>query len=131
MDRKVLIVFIAIMSALVVLLMVHFNQQVIAPTPEPTTLAQDNGIVKPLFTDMTNVTLKNTTSTENATVIPTIILVQPTVNRPAPTRQPISTTPMATPTYTPTPWGPVPPASPMPHASPLSWDSGPLFVKPT
>jgi len=126
MDRRVLVVFIAIMSALVVLLMVHFNQPALAPTPEP--IAQDNSIVKPSFTNTTNMTLKNMTFTENATVSPTIIPVGPTVNRPAPAQRPVST-PTVTPTYTPTPWGPVPPMSPATAMPPLSWGSQPLFYQ--
>jgi hypothetical protein len=130
MDRRVLVVFIAIMSALVVLLMVHFNQQAIAPTPEPTVKA--NGIVKPLFTDMTNVTQKNTTSMANLTSTPT---PSPPARQTTPTYQRISTPTTAPTTLTPTPlpsgmtpwtaWGRMAAATPM---APASWNDT-LWIK--
>jgi hypothetical protein len=98
MERKALVIFILLLSSLVVLALLHYNQQALAPVPSPTTGPTPSTVVsvKP-YSALINMT-GNTT--QNATVTPTpmpteIKHTQSSTQHPTPTPPPNQMTPTA------------------------------------
>jgi hypothetical protein len=128
MDRKALIVIIAALTLLVILLLVQYNQQALAPTPESAISATAGGPIRPTVAgiqempentsfsmDLSNVTITPTAEPEKPTAVatPHHSAVTATPHPPTSTPQPSA---MA-------PWSPMSPMSPMGPAPKLSWNN--------
>jgi hypothetical protein len=119
MDRKALMFIIIVLSALVILTLVHFNQQAVAPVPSPTpspTLNIPGSL--PAKIDQ----YQNTTPPENVTItpIPDMIKYTPQSSAKPSASAQASALPTAVPAMQPwKPMDPWAPANPMSPAIPM------------
>jgi hypothetical protein len=119
MDRKALTFIIIVLSALVILTLVHFNQQAVAPVPSPTPSATLNiPVTMPAKIDQ----YQNTTPPENATITPVPDMIK--YNTRSSPKASVAAQASALPTAVPAmqPWKPMnpwAPANPMTPAVPM------------
>jgi hypothetical protein len=114
MERKALVIFILLLSSLVVLALLHFNQEALAPAPSLTAGPTEAVSVKP-YSALINLTGN---ATQNVTVTPTpvpteIRYTQSTAQHSTPTPPPDQMTPTAM-----TPWEPMEAWKPMDAMTP-------------
>jgi hypothetical protein len=128
MERKALVIFILLLSSLVVLALLHYNQQALAPMPSPTTIPTAAVTAKPYsaLIDLTG------NATQNATITPSpvpteVLYTQSTAQHSTPTPPPNQMTPTAMQPLEPTEaWEPMKAMTPaIPMGAMTPWQ--PLF----
>ncbi len=125
MDRKTLLAIITALTLLVLLLLVHYNQQAMAPLPEPTISATTSGPIRPSVAGILDMPENTSGSTDlsnvsNVTITPTVTLVRPTAQQ-STHHTAATATPLATPK--PSAMAPMVPMTPMAPAATLSWNN--------